>query len=444
MAKSEWIKGIIVGVVILQALHVGCTSAEDQQRGSSSHLTYHKVSTPNLGESSLDTSREITNEDRGTQSKNTSQYPRKVSSKKVDSNATLGLNSSSKTVIASHLVEPAITATSHYIIDDLPVGYVKNGTVDYTLYVQRALNRYDNVVFPPFPILINDTGLKISSNTTITFLKGSLLKLKPSQETGYAILDIKNANNITLVNPVIQGDRFNHLGKGGEWGMGISIKGSSNINVIGARITDCWGDGIYIGQVGKGDVPKNIFIKDAYLSKNRRDGISIISVNGLVLENVYSAHHDGTKPMCGINFETNNPGCEIKNVKVINPKTEYNGGSGIQIGISTLLGGNPKKVDVKIINHVDVGSKSFAVKVACNRKNGIYGGEVLGKISIINPTWNSTIGDRPLAFITDQNEFKVEVTSARVKQSNGNVLNDGEIKAVLKKHSNGQLSIDQL
>jgi hypothetical protein len=331
--------------------------------------------------------------------------------------------------------------SGHNIINDLPSGYVKDGSADYTLYIQKAIERYDDLVFPAFPLLINDSGLDIGSNKTLTFLKGSELRLKPSSKKSYNIISLKGVSNVTISNAVIKGDRYSHIGTEGEYGMGIAIRGSRNIKIFNSRITNCWGDGIYIGQERNSSTSKNILIKDAYLKSNRRDGISIISVDGLVLENIYAGYQDGTKPMCGINFETNNPDCEIRNVSVINPRTEYNQGSGIQVGLRTLLGGNSKMIDVKIINHIDIGSGSFAVKIACNRKTGAYGGSVGGLISIVNPSWSTTASSKPLAFITDQPDLKVRVSSPKIKNSNGSTLNPLEIKAVLSKHSNGDLNI---
>src|SRR5690554_2330265 len=50
------------------------------------------------------------------------------------------------------------------IEDYLPSNYVEDGTRDYTSYVQQAINENQNVRFPDFPILINDTGIFLRSN----------------------------------------------------------------------------------------------------------------------------------------------------------------------------------------------------------------------------------------------------------------------------------------
>src|SRR6476660_8447368 len=47
------------------------------------------------------------------------------------------------------------SATGYNITKSLPSGYVKNGTIDYTKYVQAAINNNSVVVFPNFPILVS-------------------------------------------------------------------------------------------------------------------------------------------------------------------------------------------------------------------------------------------------------------------------------------------------
>ncbi len=53
------------------------------------------------------------------------------------------------------------------ITEFFPVGYVKDGSRDYTKYIQLAIDKYDNLVFPGYPLSINDQGLSVGSNKTI-------------------------------------------------------------------------------------------------------------------------------------------------------------------------------------------------------------------------------------------------------------------------------------
>ena len=314
-----------------------------------------------------------------------------------------------------------IISTSFYLEKALPSGYVKDGSKDYTSYVQAAVTKYSNIVFPGFPILINTTGIRITSNKTITFLPGSELRLKGSSVTNYNMLHIYSASNVTLYNPVIVGDRKTHIGTTGEFGMGIAIRGSSNITIYSPKVSYCWGDGIYIGQTQNLAICKNIVIKDAYLYKNRRDAISIIGVDGLLLDNIYAGYTDGTKPWTGINFEPDNAACELKNIRVINPRTEYNGANGIQIIPFHMLEGGNKTADITIVNHVDIASPRYAVKMFCNPPTGTPG-KLYATFNLVNPTWHKTGTGTPLVLSTNQTNIKTNISSPEVMNTSGTIL----------------------
>lgn len=272
------------------------------------------------------------------------------------------------------------------IEDALPSGYVKDGTADYTVYIQQAIFNHDNLIFPAFPLKINDAGLKVGSNKTLKFLKGSELRLAPSDKGKYAIIDIRNAQNVTLIDPVIIGDRAKHLGSSGEWGMGVNIVSSKNVTVYNARITDCWGDGIYIAGHPERGPSKDVKIVNAYLKSNRRNGISIISVDGLELISPYSGYNDGIDPKCGIDIEPNKASDHIKNIRIVDARTEYNPGTGISVGINKLYGSADQKVNIDIQNHVDYGSLNGFL-ISCSTSYSKNGEKVSGSIRITDPVW---------------------------------------------------------
>ena len=276
-----------------------------------------------------------------------------------------------------------VTSSSYYLENSLPSGYVKDGSRDYTTVIQAAILKYPNIVFPAFPILINDDGLTVPSNRVVTFLEGSELRMKPNSQAGYGMLTMRNATNVTLVNPVLKGDRYKHTGTSGEWGMGISIYGGSNITVLSPEAREMWGDGIYVG-VENGIIPRNITIKNAVLEYNRRDGITIVAADGLKLESPYAAFSNGTKPMAGIAFEPNNSKAEIKNVVITNPRTEGNAGHGMFVDFGNLMGGGQKTVGVTVHNHTDVKSK-----VGMTTMSRVSDGSstIKGDLKFVNPVW---------------------------------------------------------
>lgn len=310
----------------------------------------------------------------------------------------------------------------------LPSGYVKNGSVDYTNYIQLAIMRYDNIRFPGFPILVNDKGLKIGSNKNLYFEKGSEIWLKPSKNGKYDIFNITNVKNVRLTNPVVKGDRYSHLGTSGEWGMGIGIYSSENIEIVNAKVINCWGDGIYLGTAG-GAPSKNIQILNAHCKYNRRNGISVISVNGLLLQSPYAGYSNGTPPMAGIDIEPNSYYNEVKNIKINSPKTEYNGGAGITLSLSKIYGGDDKNLSIEISQHFDKKS-NIGLRMSCYPKRQLKDEEVRGTIVINRPTWvqNAKV---PIQTALFQKNLVLKITGPTIIDRENKSLTKPEMQKLL-------------
>ena len=65
--------------------------------------------------------------------------------------------------------------------------------------------------------------LKLKSKMTLRMAPGATLKMFPTAVSRYAILKIANAEDVNVIGGTLQGDRLQHKGRGGEWGMGIFI-----------------------------------------------------------------------------------------------------------------------------------------------------------------------------------------------------------------------------
>ena len=59
--------------------------------------------------------------------------------------------------------------------------------------------------------------------------------------------------HVLLENPHVDGSKELNSATGGEWGMGISIAGSTDVTITIPRTINCWGDGIYIANSSAGD-----------------------------------------------------------------------------------------------------------------------------------------------------------------------------------------------
>ncbi|QEC73949.1 hypothetical protein FSB73_22040 [Arachidicoccus ginsenosidivorans] len=89
------------------------------------------------------------------------------------------------------------------------------------------------------------------------------------------------------------------------------------------------------------------------MNNNRRNGISVISGNAVIIDHPIISNTNGVAPMCGIDIEPNNINCRIENLRIINPYTYNNKGYGISIGLSKLQSTKFKSVGVEIDNHLD-------------------------------------------------------------------------------------------
>ncbi|MBL4676270.1 MAG: hypothetical protein JKY70_08725, partial [Mucilaginibacter sp.] len=120
---------------------------------------------------------------------------------------------------------------------------------------------------------------------------------------------------------------------------------------------------------------------------NRRNGISIISANGLKLISPYAANSNGTLPMAGLDIEPNSPKNELKGIYISGLKTENNSGNGLDIVLNNLYGGGDKNVDIQIKNPKDVASVTGARVISFRQKAGIPG-SIRGMIHIDKPLWS--------------------------------------------------------
>ncbi len=275
----------------------------------------------------------------------------------------------------------------------LPRNPVKDGTVDYTKNLQRGLDENLTVQFPDFPILINEKGLTLRNNHTLNFSKYSCLIMKPNSSETYGLLNLINISNVVINSPNLKGDRDKHLGNKGEWGMGINILSSKNISVKNSNISKCWGDGIYVGEIRYNDrpkynlrdyCPKNIKITGGIITDNRRNGISIVSVNGITIEDIQINNTSGTMPMAGVCIEPNNNSQILENIELRNVTTKRNAEVGLKYVASSFLGKRNKNVSIAITNFEDHGSKVGLYLGGASSKHGKDIKRLNGTIKVVN------------------------------------------------------------
>jgi FtsZ-binding cell division protein ZapB len=260
-------------------------------------------------------------------------------------------------------------ATPESMVSVTGYGVTGNDTSDDTSAIQKAIDAAASsgktLDFPSGNYYINpNTGVSLRNNSSLNFESGAKLISEASSNGTYFIVKIWGVSNVKMTGyPTIVGDRKIHKGTGGESGMGIGIANSNNIYIENANISNCWGDGIYIGDNGLNQhYNKDVTIKNVVLDNNRRQGISVISAINLKIDNPKITNTNGTPPAAGIDFEPNFGYQYLQNITVTNPYIQGNDGHGIQFSIG--LGPFDNPVSINIIN---------ASNVKNNEKHNYYG-----------------------------------------------------------------------
>lgn len=199
--------------------------------------------------------------------------------------------------------------------------------------------------------------IALKSNLSINMKDDTIIKIKTNDKTHYDIFNLDNIHDVEINGGVIEGDKGRHTGSTGEWGHGIALYNSQNIRINNVVCKKCWGDGIYIGVNSAEQSCKNILINNVLCDDNRRQGLSVISVDGLKVLNSEFDRTDGANPKSGIDFEPNDSKNILKNILIDNVTTLNNEGPGILIYLSN-LDQTSQPVDITVNNHKSVSDKA--------------------------------------------------------------------------------------
>ena len=191
------------------------------------------------------------------------------------------------------------------------------------------------------------TGINVPSDTILEFSPGTVLKVKPTSLTNYALLKLRDVQNVRIIDPVLVGERYEHTGTTGEWGMGIDMRGTTNVEIVNPHCSDFWGDGIYIGTTDTQQYCADTRIIKPICVGNRRQGISVISVKGLFIDTPTMKDTSGINPQAGIDIEPNFPTDHLEGIRITDMRSENNAGGGLALILGQLAGGG-RIVDITV------------------------------------------------------------------------------------------------
>jgi Pectate lyase superfamily protein len=227
-----------------------------------------------------------------------------------------------------------VAPKSPQVVDVKDKGAKGDGRTDDTAAIQAAIDEVagtGGTVFVPKGVYVVDAVAKkrrltLGSDMTLKLDNDAVLKAMPTDSRKYSILTVSGVSNVTIVGGTLEGERAQHMGNDGEAGMGIRIEGGAkHVTVSGVTSRKMWGDGFYVEDAN--DTKFCGVTSDG----NRRQGLSIIEADGvLVTDSVFSNTH-GTRPSAGIDLEPDHPSQQIVNLRIQNSKFLNNAGPGIEI-----------------------------------------------------------------------------------------------------------------
>ena len=284
------------------------------------------------------------------------------------------MNITLHTAVAAVYMCAALVADGHAVkVSDF--GYDPS---DSTRFLQKALDSGAEKV-----VLNRQSGpwvtlpLKVRSNTELVFEPGVELLAKRGEYKGLRdyLLELPYCTNVTIRGGTgstmrmwkqdYQGPDYKH----GEWRYALRIFHCENVLVEGLTIAESGGDGI-------GITGRNIIIRNCTCDRNHRQGMSVFSVENLLIEDCVLSNTSGTAPAAGIDFEPDHANERLNNVLLRNCIAENNAGNGFEICMDKLVHSS-SPVSIAFENCRAVGNKNSVKVIGWNeRASGFVGGWV--------------------------------------------------------------------
>jgi chitodextrinase len=312
-------------------------------------------------------------------------------------------NNMKKLLILILLILFKITDTNATCIKASSFGW--NAT-DATIAFQNALrSSYDTIIIDlqAGDWIVRPNSFTNLSNKTIIFEPGIVLLAKPNAFPGSTdcLLQLWSCTNIKIVGYGATFKMQKAEYTTGEWRHCLSMRACKNIQVFGLRLRDSGGDGLYIAGGNTLSYSEDILLKDIWSENNRRQGISVISAQHLLIQNCWFTDTKGTPPECGIDIEPNNNSDRITDVVFDKCRVTGNAGGGISVFVIQLdSSSNP--IDITFSNcyssgNHDVNNANFSAELSVTGSSlgGLTGNVKFERCMVENSQWSAVAVKKP-------------------------------------------------
>ena len=265
---------------------------------------------------------------------------------------------------------------------------------DCTANLQAALdNPLADTIIVPHTVVSNvsqpwTTGPLVLERSNVT------LRLEPGVElvakdgaypVGYCLLQVQRCQNVTIhgygaairmlngTDPSYDTEENRHC---------IGLRAVKNVLVEGIKCTKAGGDGIYVSDGWGAPDPtysSQVTIQDCTLDDNRRQGISVISAQDLIIRRCVMSNTgatNGTAPMAGIDFEPDLAEhrlvrCALRDCSMSGNRAGDNYGSGIHTYLGNLDAASPPvSIEIERCHITSTVGEGFGVKLSGAKDGG--------------------------------------------------------------------------
>lgn len=176
-------------------------------------------------------------------------------------------------------------------------------------------------------------GIVLTENQKLIMSPSALLMALPTGSTKPTqVIYAFGRENVTISGGQIVGERKTHTGSTSTYdGHGIRIAGCTNVTIENVDVSQCWGDGIWLGLHSTKAPCDGVTITNCNLHHNRRNNLSITDASNITVEGSAFHYASGIAPQYGIDIEPGESGYTCRNVRISNSTFKGNAVGTIQI-----------------------------------------------------------------------------------------------------------------
>ena len=313
---------------------------------------------------------------------------------------------------------------------------VKWDPVDATQEFQAAFNSNADTIVVENRGTWNVGRLTGTSNKTIILRPNVHILAKKGAFTAnhHKMFAFNGQKNIRIIGegkgdnrPVIEMRKSEYTDNNTQRRMHVfSLSNSDNVTFRNIIIKNTGGDGISLAGNGVRGTSDNILVENVVIDGARRNGMSIVNVNGLTIRNTIIKNTKGVNPQAGIDIETHTGKQESAiNVLIENTIIENNKNSGIQffmLGVKEDLG--VKRCEVTVNNSTIRNNGQSGLHIAQFR-DGFWkhGDHITIKNTLVEGNgrggFNVSKGNSNLNFMAKSKDMPVIIDNTVFKGSHG-------------------------